>query len=99
MDTDQIESRLVNVLRNARGHDNFTANSAADLFLQIQMAAQRMVKEGRTSDRDMDEATQAFMLLLNEMNSEKTIRGYSEFREETVSGALAKLCPGFWPFC
>jgi hypothetical protein len=99
MDADQIEARLLNQLRMAHCHDTFTGNSAADLFGQIQQAAKRMVSEERTSENDLAEATNAFMVLLNEMDTERTRRGYVEFREDTVSWGLDKLCPGFWPFC
>jgi hypothetical protein len=99
MNADQIEWRLLNDLRNARGHDTFTGNSAADLVYQIEVAAKRMITEGRTSEDDMALASKAFVVLLSEMDAERAILGYSEFREDTVSRALGKLCPGFWPFC
>jgi hypothetical protein len=99
MDASQIEQRLLNDFRSARGGDTFTGNSAADLFYQIEGAAQRMITEGRTSKDDQAEAAKALLGLLNEMDAERTRLGYSEFREDTVSGALNNLCPGFWPFC
>ena len=99
MDADRIEQQFVNVFRSERGHDTFTGNSAADLFSGIDVAAKRMITEGRTSGHDLEEAAEAFSLLLNEMEAERTRLGYSEFREDTVSAALLRLCPGFWPFC
>jgi len=99
MDANQIEMRFLNELRSTRGHRTFTANSALDLVFQIQTAANRMVVEDRTSEKDLAEATKAFAVFLDEMDTVRATLGYSEFREETISGAIVKLCPGFWPFC
>lgn len=95
----RIQRELVFEARAARGRQNFTGDSAIDLFLEIQGAAQRMVDEGRTTDSDMAEARRAVVTFLDQMEEERLQLGYDEFHEETVSRARFSLCPGLWPFC
>lgn len=95
----RIQRALVFEARVARGRQNFTGDSAVDLFLEIQGAAQRMVNEGRTTGPDLDEARQAVVTFLNRMEEERVQLGFSEFHEETVYRARLSLCPGLWPFC
>src|SRR5215211_5059831 len=97
MDADQLELRLLNEVRNARGHEVFTANSALDLVGLIHEAARRMVAEGRTAEEDFDEARANLRRFLHEMERAKVELGYSEFREDTV-GWARRICP-LWPFC
>lgn len=99
MDAGQIEERLLFELRALRHEDLFSGASAVDLVLGIRKAAQRMVDEGRTSEADVDEARSSLKGLLAEMDEQRVRFGYVEFRERTLSEAIAKLCPGFWPFC
>ena len=69
----RIQRELVFAARVARGRQNFTGDSAVDLFLEIQGAAQTMISEGRISAPDLDEARQAVVTFLNRMEEERVL--------------------------
>lgn len=98
-DTRGMEERLLYELRGLKTEDLFTGASAIDLALLIHRGAATMVAEGRTSDADMEKAVDHLRSLVDEMESVRSELGLTEFHEITVGSALAKLCPGFWPFC
>lgn len=99
MDAGQIEERLLFVLRDARHDDLFSGACAVDLVMYMRTAAATMVAEGRTSEDDLAIASQNLTALLVEMDEQRVRLGLTEFQERTLSEALARLCPGFWPFC
>jgi hypothetical protein len=98
MEYDQIQYRFQNELRGYWGHEDFTANSFLDLLSLMDSGARRMVAEGRSGEEDMQEAIQALHRFMDEMTAERDRRGFTDFREETVSQARFRLCPIF-PFC
>jgi hypothetical protein len=98
-DTGRIEERLLYEVRGLKTEDVFTGASAIDLVLLVRRAAATMVAEDRTSDADLEQATEQLRIILAEMEVIRTELGLSEFHEITVGRAVAKLCPGFWPFC
>jgi hypothetical protein len=99
MDLAQIEERLLFTLRDARGQEAFTGDSAIDLFLVIREGARRIAAEGATSEDHLKRAEAALLQFVNQMAVERDQLGLAQFHEITVSGARSKLCPGFWPFC
>jgi hypothetical protein len=98
-DAARIEEQLLFDLRATRHEDVFSGASAVDLVLLVRRAAQTMVDQGRTGDDDMATATDNLHTLLAAMDDRRVELGLREFHERTVSDALARLCPGFWPFC
>jgi hypothetical protein len=99
LDAAQIEARFENELRSAIGHANFTTSSFLDLWSHIRIGTSNMVSQERTSERDMAEALSQLHVVLSEMEDQRILRQYAEYREDTVYGAFGNLCPGFWPFC
>lgn len=98
MDENEILAQFDNWLRGSYGHERFTANSFLDLLHELRDGAARMVREGRTSRNDMNDALAALGTLLGEMATMRDQLGYSEFREDTVHRAKFSICP-IWPFC
>lgn len=98
-DSGRIEERLLYEVRGLKTEDVFTGASAIDLVLLVHRAAATMDAEGRTSDADLDQAIERLRIILGEMEAVRTELGLTEFHEITVGRAVAKLCPGFWPFC
>jgi len=97
---DEIERNLLITLRGRMHAATFTGASAVDTFMAIKDGVQTMVSEGRTSYDDLQLAQSSLQRFLGQMEQERDRLGYSEFHEDTVSGALFGLCPPpCWPIC
>jgi hypothetical protein len=94
----EIEELLFNDVRQNWGHELFTANSALDFVDLIRTAAKKMVAQRRTGAEDLEKARANLRRFVGEMEVVKDENGWKEFREQTVSEALRRLCP-LWPFC
>jgi hypothetical protein len=100
MDADRIEENLLMELRGRLHAATFTGASAVDAFMAIKSGVRTMASEDRTSDDDLQIARDSLHRFLGQMEQERDRLGFSEFHEETVSGALYVLCPPpCWPFC
>lgn len=99
MDWIELQRDLIMMVRVHPSQPAFSKDSAMDLARTIADGVAAMVTEGRTGDADLEEARRNLRRLLAEMDRERQDLGLSVFTESTLAGAMARLCPGFWPFC
>ena len=99
MKWDEIQRQLLLVVRNLPTQTLFTKESSMDLAMRIADGVSQMVAQDRTSDHDVAMARDSVQNLLEEMERERQALGLTVFTETTLSGALGRLCPGFFPFC
>jgi len=100
METDQIELSLLTDFRDRLHGDTFTGASAVDAFVEIKRGVRAMVEQERTGEDDLQIARDSLQRFMNQMLVERDRGGLSEFHEETVTGAMLRMCPPpSWPWC